>query len=62
MQRSLKGIDAWFEANRPINLRLSAYPWPTVAAINRHPYAGDPITALAVINASLKKRSSALVE
>jgi enoyl-CoA hydratase len=46
-RRSLKEIDAWFEAYRATNLRLFAYPRPTVAAINGHAYAGGLITAFA---------------
>ena len=45
-RRSLKEIDAWFDAYRATNLRLFTYPRPTVAAINRHAYAGGLITAL----------------
>jgi enoyl-CoA hydratase/carnithine racemase len=45
-RRSLKEIDAWFEAYRATNLRLFTYPRPTVAAINGHAYAGGLITAL----------------
>jgi enoyl-CoA hydratase len=45
-RRSLKEIDAWFEAYRTTNLRLFTYPRPTVAAINGHAYAGGLITAL----------------
>lgn len=44
-RRSLKEIDAWFEAYRATNLRLFTYPRPTVAAINGHAYAGGLITA-----------------
>ena len=39
-RRSLKEIDAWFDAYRATNLRLFTYPRPTVAAINGHAYAG----------------------
>lgn len=45
-RRSLKEIDAWFDAYRATNLRLFTYPRPTVAAINGHAYAGGLITAL----------------
>jgi enoyl-CoA hydratase len=45
-RRSLKEIDAWFEAYRTTNLRLFTHPRPTVAAINGHAYAGGLITAL----------------
>jgi enoyl-CoA hydratase len=45
-RRSLKEIDAWFEAYRATNLRLFTYPRATVAAINGHAYAGGLITAL----------------
>ena len=45
-RRSLKEIDAWFEAYRATNLRLFTYPRPTVAAINGHTYAGGFITAI----------------
>ena len=45
-RRSLKEIDAWFDAYRVTNLRLFTYPRPTVAAINGHAYAGGLITAL----------------
>src|SRR6476620_3556986 len=45
-RRSLKEIDAWFDAYRATNLRLFMYPRPTVAAINGHAYAGGLITAL----------------
>ena len=45
-RRSLKEIDAWFDAYRATNLRLFTYPRPTVAAINGHSYAGGLITAL----------------
>ena len=44
-RRSLKEIDAWFDAYRATNLRLFTYPRPTVAAINGHAYAGGLITA-----------------
>jgi enoyl-CoA hydratase len=44
-RRSLKEIDAWFDAYRATNLRLFSYPRPTVAAINGHAYAGGLITA-----------------
>jgi enoyl-CoA hydratase len=44
-RRSLEEIDLWFEAYRATNLRLFAYPRPTVAAINGHAYAGGLITA-----------------
>ena len=43
-RRSLKEIDAWFDAYRATNLRLFTYPRPTVAAINGHAYAGGLIT------------------
>lgn len=46
-RRSLKEIDAWFDAYRATNLRLFTYPRPTVAAVNGHAYAGGLITALA---------------
>jgi enoyl-CoA hydratase len=45
-RRSLKEIDAWFDAYRATNLRLFTYPRPTVAAINGHAYAGGLVTAL----------------
>jgi enoyl-CoA hydratase len=45
-RRSLKEIDAWFDAYRATNLRLFTYLRPTVAAINGHAYAGGLITAL----------------
>jgi enoyl-CoA hydratase len=45
-RRSLKEIDAWFEAYRATNLRLFTYSRPTVAAINGHAYAGGLITTL----------------
>ncbi len=45
-RRSLKEIDAWFEAYRATNLRLFTFPRPTVAAINGHAYAGGFITAI----------------
>ena len=45
-RRSIKEIDAWFEAYRVTNLRLFTYPRPTVAAINGHAYAGGFITAI----------------
>ena len=45
-RRSIKEVDAWFEAYRATNLRLFTYPRPTVAAINGHAYAGGLITAL----------------
>jgi enoyl-CoA hydratase len=44
-RRSLKEIDAWFDAYRATNLRLFTYPRPTVAGINGHAYAGGLITA-----------------
>jgi len=44
-RRSLKEIDAWFDAYRATNMRLFAYPRPTVAAINGHAFAGGLITA-----------------
>jgi enoyl-CoA hydratase len=44
-RRSLKEIDAWFDAYRTTNLRLFTHPRPTVAAINGHAYAGGLITA-----------------
>ena len=44
-RRSLKEIDAWFDAYRATNLRHFTYPRPTVAAINGHAYAGGLITA-----------------
>ncbi len=44
-RRSLKEIDAWFDAYRATNLRLFTFPRPTVAAINGHAYAGGLITA-----------------
>jgi enoyl-CoA hydratase len=46
VRRSLKEIDAWFDAYRATNLRLFTHPRPTVAAINGHAYAGGLITAL----------------
>ena len=45
-RRSIKEIDAWFDAYRATNLRLFTYPRPTVAAINGHAYAGGFITAI----------------
>jgi enoyl-CoA hydratase len=45
-RRSLKEIDAWFDAYRATNLRLFTCPRPTVAAINGHAYAGGLLTAL----------------
>jgi enoyl-CoA hydratase len=45
-RRSVKEVDAWFEAYRATNLRIFTYPRPTVAAINGHAYAGGLITAL----------------
>jgi enoyl-CoA hydratase len=45
-RRSLKEIDAWFDAYRATNLRIFTYPRPTVAAINGHVYAGGLIKAL----------------
>ncbi len=45
-RRSIKEVDAWFEAYRATNLRIFTYPRPTVAAINGHAYAGGLITAL----------------
>ena len=45
-RRSLKEIDASFDAYRATNLRLFTYPRPTVAAINGRAYAGGLITAL----------------
>jgi enoyl-CoA hydratase len=44
-RRSLKEIDAWFDAYRTTNVRLFTYPRPTVAAIDGHAYAGGLITA-----------------
>jgi enoyl-CoA hydratase len=44
-RRSIKEVDAWFEAYRATNLRIFTYPRPTVAAINGHAYAGGLITA-----------------
>jgi len=46
-RRSLKEIDAWFDAYRATNVRLFTHPRPTVAAINGHAYAGGLITAFA---------------
>jgi enoyl-CoA hydratase/carnithine racemase len=45
-RRSIREVDAWFEAYRATNLRIFTYPRPTVAAINGHAYAGGLITAL----------------
>ena len=44
-RRSIKEVDAWFEAYRATNLHIFTYPRPTVAAINGHAYAGGLITA-----------------
>jgi enoyl-CoA hydratase len=45
-RRSVREVDAWFDTYRATNLRLFAYPRPTIAAINGHAYAGGLITAL----------------
>ena len=42
-RRSIREVDAWFEAYRATNLRVFTYPRPTVAAINGHAYAGGLI-------------------
>ena len=45
-RRSIREVNAWFEAYRATNLRIFTYPRLTVAAINGHAYAGGLITAL----------------
>lgn len=45
-RRSIREVNAWFEAYRATNLRIFTYPRRTVAAINGHAYAGGLITAL----------------
>lgn len=46
-RRSIREVNAWFEAYRATNLRIFTYPRLTAAAINGHAYAGGLITALA---------------
>lgn len=46
-RRNRQEVRTWFAEYRAVNLRLFAYPRPTVAAVNGHAYAGGLITALA---------------